>query len=84
MADAEQAPKILDRGNGFESARNNLAGSGPLGLVRQPRLEELRVGQDDSELVVEPMKDGREIRNGRDGRSGRDARCAYGLLRRHG
>ena len=84
MADAEQAPKILDRGNGFESARNNLAGSGPLGFLGQAGFEQLRVGQDDPELIVEPMKNGREVRNGRDGRSGRNARCAYGLLRRHG
>ena len=84
MADAEQAPKILDRGNGFESARNNLAGPGTLGFVRQTRFEQLRVGQDDPELVVEPMKNGRKVRNGRDGRSDRNARCAYGLLRRHG
>ena len=74
--DAKQASEVLDRGDGLKGARDNLAGSSTLGLFCQARFEQLRVGQDDPELVVEPMKNGRKVRNGRDGRSGRNARCA--------
>jgi len=38
-ADAKQAPKVLNRGDGFKGARNNLAGSGTLGFICQAGFE---------------------------------------------
>jgi hypothetical protein len=83
-ADAEDAPEVLDGRDRFEGAGHNLAGASALGLLAETCLEQLSVGEDDAELVVQPVKDGRKIRNGRGGRSGRNARCASGMLRRHG
>jgi hypothetical protein len=58
-ADAEDPAEVLNGRDCFERARNDLAGAGTLRFLGQTGLEELGVGEDDAELVVQPVKDGR-------------------------
>lgn len=76
----DQAPEILDRRNGVERAEHDLTRPGLLGLVDQPGFEQLGVGEDHAELIVEPVKDLREVRR----RVRRRVWCAGSRIRRHG
>ena len=46
---------MLDGGNGFERARDHLSGARFVGFVGQTAFEQLGVGEDDSELIVEAV-----------------------------
>ena len=58
------AAELLNGVDGFEDALDDLAGAGFLGVVGQPALEQLGVGQNDPELIVQPVKEPRPIRLG--------------------
>ena len=54
-----------------------------LGLVGQPAFEQLGIGEDDAELIVQPVEQTRQIRLG-SGSHTRSADRAHALVRRHG
>ena len=60
-SDPNQAPKVLNSRDGVQRAGDDLAGARALCFLSQARLEQLSVGQDDSELVVQAVKDPREL-----------------------
>jgi hypothetical protein len=77
---ADGSAKILDRRYGFERTDHDLTGPGTLCLVGKPSLEQLGVGKDNAELVVEAMEYLRQISRGICGRLWRSGRG----VRRHG
>jgi len=58
----EEATQLLDGRDRVEGTGHHLPGASPLRLVNQPGLEQLRVGEDDPELVVEAVEDLRQVR----------------------
>ena len=59
--------------HGFERGRNDLRHAGALNFVGRRELQQLRVRQDDPELVVQTMKQNAEL--GADGRRARPIVC---------
>ena len=57
----DQPPEILDGGDRLERTGDDLTGARTVGFVRQPCLEELGVGENDAELVVQTVKHPREL-----------------------
>ena len=53
----DETAQILDCGNRLERPGDDLTGPGTLGFLRQAGLEQLRIGEDDAKLIVEPVKD---------------------------
>ena len=53
---------LLGRPHGFQHTRNYLPCPSPTHLVGRFGLEQLRVRQNDSQLIVQPMKEGTECR----------------------
>jgi hypothetical protein len=76
----DDAAQILDGRNGFERPVDDLARPGALSVVGQPGLQQLRVGENHTQLVVQPMEHLRKIWRGIRRRLWR-ARCG---VRRHG
>ena len=72
--------EALRRGDSFERAAHDQARPHPVGVVAKAVLEELRVRQDDPELVVEPVEQARNLGQARL----RGAPAGWLCLRRHG
>jgi hypothetical protein len=53
---SQEPSQFLDRPNRFKCASDDLTGAGLLEVVSQTGLEELSIGQDHAELIVEAMK----------------------------
>jgi hypothetical protein len=60
----ELAPQVLHGVDGFEDALDDLAGARLLRLIRETAFEKLRVGENDPELIVQPVKETRPLRLG--------------------
>jgi len=56
MTGANRLFEVLNDADGFEGARDDLGGPDAVGLVAELVFEQLRVSQDDAELVVQPVK----------------------------
>ena len=57
-----EAPQILNRRDRVERARDDLARSSAFRSLGQTSFEQLRVGEDDPELVIEAVKQPRQFR----------------------
>ena len=57
----EVVPQVADGGHRLERACHHLGGSRAIGGVLQFGLEQFGVGEDDAQLVVEPMKEEAEF-----------------------
>ncbi len=60
----DEATQLLHGRDGIERAPDNLPGPGSLGLIREPGFEQLGVGENHAQLVVEPMEDLRQVWRG--------------------
>jgi hypothetical protein len=58
----EFAAEVLNGVDGFEDAFDDLTGAGFLRLVRQTAFEKFGIGQNDPELIVQPVKQPGPIR----------------------
>jgi len=58
------APQMLNGVDGFEDALDDLTGARLLRLVSETAFEQLGVGEDDPELIVQPVKEPRPLRLG--------------------
>lgn len=58
------APQMLNGVDGFEDALDDLTGARLLRLVGEAAFEQLGVGENDPELVVQPVKKTRPLRLG--------------------
>ena len=59
--EGDRTPQLLNRGNCFERAGHDLAGASFVALTGQTRFKQLGVREDDAELIVQPVKDVRQI-----------------------
>ena len=57
----EVVPQVPDRPHGFERARHHLGGARAAGCVGHLRLEQLGVGEDDAQLVVQAVEEEAEF-----------------------
>ena len=74
-------PKLLSGIDGLEGTGNDLFGADPQRIVGQPMLEQLGIGQDDAQLVVEAVEQPNHfLWNRRIGCPAAGQRC----VRRHG
>ena len=58
------AAQVLNGVDSFEDALDDLAGASLLRLVGETAFEQLGVGEDDPELIVQPVKETRPLRLG--------------------
>jgi hypothetical protein len=58
------ASQVLNGVDRFEDALDDLAGASLLRLVGETAFEQLGVGEDDPELIVQPVKETRPLRLG--------------------
>ena len=58
------APQMLNGVDGFEDALDDLTGARLLRLVGETAFEQLGVGENDPQLVVQPVKETRPLRLG--------------------
>jgi hypothetical protein len=72
--------ETLRSANCFESATDHQTGSDLVGVVTEAVLEQLGIGEDDAELVVQPVEEPRDL--GLGGLCGGPSGC--GGIRRHG
>jgi hypothetical protein len=72
---------VLSRVDGIESSRNDLLGSSPQRFIREAMLEQLGVGENDAQLIVEAVEQTNHfLRNRRIWRPV----ARQGSVRRHG
>ena len=58
----DDAPEVLDGQDRLQCAAHHLPGAGALGFVGEASLEQLGIGENDAELVIEPMEHLRKVR----------------------
>ena len=61
-SNADEAAEILNGRDRFKRTGDHLASASSLGFLGQLGLEQLGVGEDDPQLVVEPVEDTRKFR----------------------
>ena len=61
LARADRMFQVLNDADGLEGARHDLGRAGAVGFIAELVLEQFRVGKDDPELIVQPVKQAHDV-----------------------